>query len=92
MIPVIFGEAIDGALQNFVECPPVIYVHIAADASWTRKSQALPRHNGEIFTAMLDTGANRTARRPSRTVRARYGPLRYAIVPFAAPLRANRYR
>jgi hypothetical protein len=64
MIPVVLGEPIDGAPPNFVECPPVIFVHIAADASWTRSSQVPPSHNDETYTAMLDTGANRTAIRP----------------------------
>jgi hypothetical protein len=54
----------DGARQNFVECPPVISVHIAADAAWRRESGVFPLHNGQVYTAMLDTGANRIAIRP----------------------------
>lgn len=49
LIPVIFGEPPSGSARDFVGCPPITPVHIAAgDAD----------HDGTIYSALIDTGAD----------------------------------
>jgi hypothetical protein len=58
LISVMLSEPVAGTVRNFVACPPVTYVHVAADGDWTTESEARPRHNGKIYAAMIDTGAD----------------------------------
>jgi hypothetical protein len=58
------SEPAGGASPNFVTCPPVSYVHLASDREWTIESQAMPRHNGEVYAAMIDTGTDACFVRP----------------------------
>jgi hypothetical protein len=55
---------VTGAAPNFVTCPPVTYVNLAADPDWTEEGGGLPRHDGGIYTALIDTGADGIFVRP----------------------------
>jgi Aspartyl protease len=63
-IRVVLAEPGGGAARNFVGCPPVTFVHLAADPDWARSSHPSPRHNGETYRAMIDTGADAVFVRP----------------------------
>jgi hypothetical protein len=62
-IHVFIGEPIDAAPRNFITCPPVVGVYLAADDTWTTESTKTPLHNGVIYYALLDTGSDRIALR-----------------------------
>jgi predicted aspartyl protease len=51
LIPVILGDPPSGSARDFVGCPPIVLVHVAADDR---------QHNGDVFSALIDTGADVT--------------------------------
>jgi predicted aspartyl protease len=62
-IPVVLGEPGAGVAPSFATCPPITYVNLAADADWTMGG-GWPRHNGDVYTALIDTGADTIFVRP----------------------------
>jgi Aspartyl protease len=52
-------------MPTFITCPPVVPVHLAADSNWSAEGDTPPRHNGEFYSAMLDTGADGIFIRPA---------------------------
>jgi predicted aspartyl protease len=60
-IPVALGIARNGISADFAGRPPVIQVYATFDPNWSVKSVSGPRHNGEIYSALIDTGAENTA-------------------------------
>jgi hypothetical protein len=54
-IPVILGKARAGTPDNFIGRPPVVAVHVTPDLS------DAPKHNGRLYHALIDTGAECTA-------------------------------
>ena len=57
-LPVMLSEPIGGARRSFATCPPVTHLHVAADPEWTQESARPPRHNGQIYVGLIDTGAD----------------------------------
>jgi hypothetical protein len=39
LISIMRGEPVTGAAPNFVTCPPVTYVNLAADPDWTEERE-----------------------------------------------------
>lgn len=56
------GEPPSGSARDFVGSPPIVLVHVAADDR---------PHNGDIYTALIDTGTDVTA--IDQSVAARIG-------------------
>ncbi|MFZ1962329.1 MAG: retropepsin-like aspartic protease [Roseiarcus sp.] len=50
-IPVMLGDPPSGSARDFVGSPPIVLVHVAADDR---------PHNGDTYTALIDTGADVT--------------------------------
>ncbi len=51
-IAVVRGKSRSGSADDFVGCPPVAYVHVAAGAQMT--------HDGTVYEALIDTGSDVT--------------------------------
>ena len=44
----------------FVDCPPVLSVHVGCDQEWSIAAAKPPQHNGIRYAALIDTGAEAT--------------------------------
>jgi hypothetical protein len=79
-IPVSLGQCRAGAVDDFAGCPPVASVHIAADSHWDTSKGSLPEHNGKIYLALIDTGAESTFIDAAVAAEIDAKPTRYAKV------------
>ncbi len=60
IIPIRFGPRRTIQDTEFVDCPPVIDVHISVEREWSTSAGILPKHNGLTYAALIDTGAEAT--------------------------------
>jgi hypothetical protein len=60
-ILVALGNPRPGVETDFAARPPVIYVHVTYDPNWAAASGAAPRHDGAVYAALVDTGAENTS-------------------------------
>ncbi|MBU1236014.1 MAG: retropepsin-like domain-containing protein [Gammaproteobacteria bacterium] len=56
-IPVHLGPRRTNQGPSFVDCPPVIDVHLSSEKDWSDDSGAIPKHDGRTHAALIDTGA-----------------------------------
>lgn len=59
-IPVALSKPRLGSGDSFVDCAPIINVHVACDAAWSIHASIAPTHNGKLYGALIDTGAEDT--------------------------------
>lgn len=56
-LPIKKGNARIGSGSQFIDCPPIIEVHVSAEPNWSAQSGKPPAHNGILYSALIDTGA-----------------------------------
>lgn len=57
-IPVHLAPPRPGSSADFAGRAPVIEVHVANDPNWSTDATEPPKHNGRLYLAMIDTGAD----------------------------------
>ena len=50
-----------GSGSQFIDCPPIVEVHVSAEPNCSAQSEKPPAHNGVLYSALIDTGAEGTA-------------------------------
>ena len=60
-IPIKLGARRTGQGSEFVDCPPIIEVHVSCERDWNLSCGRPPKHDGTRYAALVDSGAERTA-------------------------------
>lgn len=60
IIPIRLGHRRTNQDTKFVDCPPVTEVHVSVESGWNSASGITPKHNGLLYPALVDTGAEST--------------------------------